>query len=276
MARQRTLRRRLFWGILGYVVTSLATLATTWLTSLDVSPLVGSLLATGVGLLLVIIGVLMDHAQEGGEQLPPPVVYQPPSTYPYPPTPYPSAPYPPGPYPTPVRPRPGRSIAAVLTVILLLCGAGGFGLAYGAQWAGQWAIARFNDDKTKDPGTERLGGPASHTEGVLTVSVSSVRVNDQVTMLTVQATNAGDEALQMPLFGYTQLTVPGTATLKPDPFAGTWPDNVPAAAGASGVIVFDGVLGPDVTEVTLSFTQIFGTLGGPRSISVDIPIVPAA
>ena len=203
---------------------------------------------------------------------PPPVVYQPPSAYPYPPA---LRPYP------PVRPRPARSIAAVLTVILLLCGAGGFGLAYGAQWAGQWAISRFDDlpdpdDKTKDPGVERLGGPASQTEGVLTVSVSSVRVNDQVTMITVHATNTGDEALTMPRLGYTQLTVPGATTLQPDPFAGTWPDKVPAADEAGGVIVFDGVLGPEVTEVRLAFTQIFGTLGGPESISVDIPIVPAA
>ena len=80
----------------------------------------------------------------------------------------------------------------------------------------------------------------------------------------------------MPLYGNAQLTVPGTTTLQPDPITGTWPDKVPAADEAGGVIVFDGVLGPEVTEVRLAFTQIFGTLSGPQSISVDIPIVPAA
>ena len=111
MARRRTLGRRLLWGIFGYVVTSLGALATTWLTSLEVSPLVGSLLATGVGLMLVVIGVLMDHAQEEGAEEPHPGR----RTRPLP-----------SPYQPPVRPPvPSRSIATVLVVILLLCGAGG-------------------------------------------------------------------------------------------------------------------------------------------------------
>jgi len=269
MARRRTLGRRLLWGIFGYVVTSLGALATTWLTSLDVSPLVGSLLATGVGLMLVVIGVLMDHAQDGAEELPPRPTY---------PTPYPS------PYQPPVRPPvPSRSIATVLVVILLLCGAGGFAVAYGAQWAGQRAIAFFEEQskspserKLEDPGVERLGGTTSNTtQGVLTMTVTSVRVNDQVTVLTVTTENNGSGSLTLPLFGSAQLAVPGAATLEPDPFAGTWAETVPAGGETTGTIVFDGVLGPQEMSVTLSFTQIYGSLNGPRSMSMEIPISPA-
>jgi hypothetical protein len=268
MARRRTLGRRLLWGILGYVVTSLGALATTWLTSLDVSPLVGSLLATGVGLMLVVIGVLMDHAQDG-EELPPRPTY---------PTPYPS------PYQPPVRPPvPRRSIATVLVVILLLCGAGGFAVAYGAQWAGQRAIAFFEEQskspserKLEDPGVERLGGTTSNTAGVLTLTVTSVRVNDQVTVLTVTTSNQGSDNLTLPLFGSAQLTVPGAATLEPDPFAGTWTETIAPGGETTGTIVFDGVLGLQEMQVTLSFTQIYGSFNGPRSFSMDIPISPAA
>lgn len=273
MAQRRTLRRRLFWGILGYVVTSLGALATTWLTSLDVSPLTGSLLATGVGLVVVIVGVLMDHAQEGDDLPPPGPAYPGPHPGPYP--------YPYPPYQRPAV-RPARSIAAVLVVILLLCGVGGWGVAYGAQWAGQRAITYFEEiskppsqTKTEDPGVERLAGTATRTEGPLTVTVTSARVNAEVTMLMVTAVNTGPERLNLPLFGNAQLTVPGSTTLAPDPFAGTWTDTVPARGETTGMIVFDGVLGPGVTEVTLSFAQIFGTLSGPQSISVDIPIKPA-
>jgi hypothetical protein len=269
MAKRRTLGRRLLWGILGYVVTSLGALATTYLTSLDVSPLVGSLLATGVGLVLVVIGVLMDHAQDG-EELPPRPSY--PTPYPYP-----------SPYQPPSRPPvPRRSIATVLVVILLLCGAGGFAVAYGAQWAGQRAIAFFEEQskspserKLEDPGVERLGGTTSNTAGVVTLTVTSVRVNDQVTVLTVTATNQGSDPLTLPLFGNAQLTVPGSATLQPDPSVGTWANTVPAGGDMTGTIVFDGVLGPQETQVTLSFTTIYGSLNGPRSMSMDIPISPA-
>ncbi len=273
MAKRRTLGRRLLWGILGYIVTSLGALATTYLTSLDVSPLVGSLLATGVGLLLVIVGVLMDHAQETAEDLPGVPAY---------PTPYP--PQYPSPYQPPVRrPVPRRSIATVLVVILLLCGAGGFAVAYGAQWAGQRAIAFFEEQskspserKLEDPGVERIGGTTSSTTGgVLTVTVTSVRVNQQVTVLTATVENQASEALTMPLFGSAQLTVPGAATLEPDPFAGTWSETIPAGGEATGTIVFDGVLGPGEFSVTLSFTQIYGPLNGPRSLSMEIPISPA-
>jgi hypothetical protein len=268
MAKRRTLGRRLMWGILGYVVTSLGALATTWLTSLDVSPLVGSLLATGVGLVLVVIGVLMDHAQDTAEELPPAPTY---------PTPYPT------PYQAPARqPVARRSIATVLVVILVLCGAGGWAVAYGAQWAGQRAIAFFEEQtkspgerKLEDPGVERLGGTTSSTTGVLTLTVTSVRVNDQVTVLTVTASNQGRDPLTLPLFGSAQLTVPGAATLQPDPFVGTWTETIPAEGEATGTIVFDGVLGPEERSVFLSFTQIYGSLDGPRSISMEIPIAAA-
>ena len=128
--------------------------------------------------------------------------------------------------------------------------------------------------RTREPSA--WAGRRRSTEGVLTVSVSSVRVNDQVTMITVHATNTGDEALNMPLYGNTQLTVPGATTLQPDPFTGSWPDKrarrrrgrrshrVRRRAGAGGH-GGDARVHPDLRD-----------LARPQSISVDIPIVPAA
>ena len=79
----------------------------------------------------------------------------------------------------------------------------------------------------------------------------------------------------MPDFGYVQLTVPGSSTLSPNPGASDWAGTVPADDTLDGMIVFNGVLGPDVSQIRLTFTKVFGSLNGPDSIAVDIPISSA-
>jgi hypothetical protein len=270
--------RKVLWGVVGYVVTTLGTLLTSYLTTLHISPLLGSVLATTVGLVLVIVGVLIDEAKDGGgDDTPQRAVGQ---ARP----PYPGHPYGYPPVLQPDRPtgggrRSAASLLAVLLVVILLCGGGGFGVAYGAQWLGHKAIDAFNqaatppwERKTQDPGHERLAGTASHSEGPLTVSVSSVRVNSQATIVTITAKNTGTDSLNLPVYSNAQLDVPGVSTFDADPAAGTFKGTVPAHGEATGTIVFDGVIGAGVTRVTLSFANVMGSLDGPGSIAVEIPI----
>ncbi len=46
--RRGSIARKVLWGVAGYCVTTLGTLLTTYLTELDISSLVGSVLATAV------------------------------------------------------------------------------------------------------------------------------------------------------------------------------------------------------------------------------------
>jgi hypothetical protein len=276
---RRTLRWSMFWAVISYLITILGTALTNYLTSLDVTPLQGSLISTGVGLVIVFAGVLIDRAKDGGaELLPGPVPVPSPYGYQQPyqrPTAYPQN----QPGYAPAARRGRTSVVAAVVVVLLLCGVGGLGVTYAAQWAAGKAVAFFKDQttppwekKTQDQGVERIAGTASQTEDPLTVTVTSVRVNKEVTMLDVTAANASGETITLPDFGSAELAIPGAKTLKPDPAAGDWTQQVPAGDETSGTIVFDGVIGAGVTTVKLHFTHVYGPLDGPRSISVEITL----
>jgi hypothetical protein len=271
--KRGSIGRKVLWGVVGYFVTTLGTLLTTYLTKLHISTLLGSILATTVGLVVVIIGVFIDVAKEGGGE------EQAPSAWPQ----YAGQTYHGGYYRPPPSPR-GRqrsaaSIAGVIALVLVLCGGGGFGLAYGAQYFGHKAIDVLNDQatppwekKTQDPGRERIAKAASHTEGALSVTVSSVRVNAQATIVTITAKNTGKDSLTLPVYSNALLDVPGANTFNADPAASSFGGTVPARGQTTGAIVFDGVLGAGVTRVTLSFAHVQGSLNGPASIAVNIPI----
>jgi hypothetical protein len=269
----------MFWAVISYLITILGTALTNYLTSLDVTPLQGSLISTGVGLVIVLAAVLIDRAKDRSVDLvPAPVPVPSPYGYQQPyqrPTAYPQnqqgyAP----------AARRGRTSAfAAVVVVLALCGAGGFGVTYAAQWAAGKAVAFFKDQttppwekKTQDPGVERIAKAASQTEGPLTVTVTSVRVNSEVTMLSVTAKNSGSETIALPIFKSAQLNGDGTDTMEADPAASKWGIQVPPGGKISGRIVFDGVIGPDVKTATLAFAQVMGSLDGPRSISVEIAL----
>lgn len=244
--RTKRLRWSMFWAVVSYFLTVLGTQLTNYLTSLDVSPLQGALISTGVGLGVVIFGVLIDHAREGG----------------------------PAPAPGPSANR--TSLAAALVIILLMCGAGGLGITYAAQWVAGKVAERFDDitgESKANPGVERLAAPASASSGSITITVNSVQVNDKATVIDLTARNAGGESITLTR-GFCQLMVPDRTTLETDKFVGTWGSGDVAAGGQRrGTIIFDGRLDQDTKEVTLAFTQIFGGgFGGPRDIKVDIPL----
>lgn len=257
----------MFWAVVSYFITTLGTQLTDYLTSLDVTPLQGALISTGVGLGVVMIGVLIDHAQDAEPASAPAALRTAPGWAARP-----------GAQPGAAGRTSGRtSLAGALVVILLLCGGGGLVVTYAAQWAAEKAVAAFEDvtgkSKTR-PGRERLASPVSKTNGLLTITVNSVQVNDRATIIELTARNDGSEALTLPS-GFCQLGVPDKHTLQPDPFHGSWGQgSVPSNGGAlTGTIVFDGVLGAGTTKVNLAFTQIFGSgFDGPRDIAVDIPL----
>ncbi|MFI5913161.1 hypothetical protein [Dactylosporangium sp. NPDC051541] len=279
--------RKVVWGAVGYLVTTLGTLLTDYLTKLDISPLLGSVLATAVGLVLVVAGVLVDAGKEGEqERVPATAGYPQPYYEPY--RPYQHGQphhdgqtYQGGTYqPVARRPRRGTaSVAGVLALVLVFCGGGGFAVAYGAQAAGQRAIRWLDEQgkpdwekKTEDPGRERIAKAASRTEGALTVTVTSVRVNTEVVMVTITAKNTGADSLNLPVFNNAQLNVVGADTLNADPASSTFSGTVAAKGQASGTVTFDGALPAGATKATLSFAHVQGSLKGPNSISVDIPL----
>ncbi|WP_155374142.1 hypothetical protein [Catellatospora vulcania] len=172
--------------------------------------------------------------------------------------------------------RRGGGIGMVLTALLLLalCAGGGY-LATSMVQAGVAKLSEFATppwiNKRNESGQERLASEASETGGPLTITVLSVEVTSQATKVKIRGENTGRDALTLPVFGRAQLTVAGE-TLLPDPGASTWQGTVPAGGEATGVIVFDGVLGPDVDSVRLSFSAIYGSFDTPPNIAVDIPI----
>lgn len=174
---------------------------------------------------------------------------------------------------TPPR-RGGAGLVLTAVLLLGLCAGGG----YLATTAMQAAVAKLNEfatppwiKKGQEQGQERLAEEVSETGGPLTITVLSVEVTSQATKVRIRGVNSGGDALTLPVFGRAQLTAPDR-TLTPDPAAGDWPETVPADGEATGTIVFDGVLGPDVTEVRLSFSVIHGSFNAPPNIAITIPL----
>lgn len=253
----------MFWAMVSYLVTTLGTVLTNYLTAADITPLQGTLISTGVGLVVVLIGVLIDQAKQGrgkqigAQQLPPP------------------PPQPGQPYRQP-RQRGTMSWVAAILVILLLCGGGGLAVAFGAQWVGSKVLSFVEcqaewECKEKETGTQRLASPVTKRSGGLTVTVSKVEVTKRATLVTATARYSGKAAVTMP---QSQLTVPGAKTLQQDPLSGDWKEGtVPAGGEFTGLMVFDGVIDPKVSKVTLAFTQIFSLdFDAPDNIAVDLPL----
>jgi hypothetical protein len=252
----------MFWALVSYLVTTLGTMLTNYLTAADVTPLQGSLISTAVGLLVVMIGVVIDRAKTGApKELPSPQ-----STY----------------YgqPPPRVDRGPRTMSWVLVifVVLLLCGCGGVGVTYAAQWIGGKVVADIecmqHPDKCVEegPSVSRLAEPVSVSAGYVTLTVTKLAVAEKDVLVTITVKNGGPKEIVMPT---SQLTIPGARTLQRDNLAGDWSEgSVPANGERTGLLFFDGVIAGDVTKVTLAFTQIFGMdFNRPDSISIDIPLI---
>jgi hypothetical protein len=268
---------------LAYVVTTLGAGLTTYLTTYELSTTTNLFASTGVGLVTAMTLGAIDLAKTKQPTVPAAVPSGAPGPYAAPgpygaggpygaPAPYsgPSSPY--GGPPAQARRRGRGGLVIGALVLLLVCAGGGYGLTQGVGWAAgklsdiaqpPWKV------KTKDPGVQRLAASASDTEGPLTITITGVRVNDQVTMVDLTATNTGAETLTLPIFMTCQLNVPG-GTFEADPAAsdGLWHETVAAHNESIGTIVFDGVLAAGPGQITLTFTQIYGGLDTPRDIAV--------
>ena len=277
--RTRGLGWSMLWAVVLFLVTNLGALLTNYLTTVFVTPLQTAAVSTGVSLLVVLVGVAVDHVKgrQPTDTAPRPGTVPAGSTpyqQPYPSQPYPSQPYPSQPYsgqPYPSQPYPGqpypgqpypgqpyagraqpgqpypkpypgqpRAVAVrrgnrtvswltAILLVLLLCGGGGFAATLGVQWAIGTVTGLVDPAGVSDPagasgqaGDPRLVREVSSSAGVLTVTVTGVRTTGQFTLIDLLAANSGSETLIMPVFGRTQLAVPGAATLEGDPFRSKW------------------------------------------------------
>jgi hypothetical protein len=260
--RTRGLGWSMFWALVSYLVTTIGTMLANYLTPADVTPLQGSLISTAVGLMVVMIGVLIDRAKSGRPQeLPPPA-----ATYPGVPAARPGS-------------RPGTmSWVLVIFVVLLLCGCGGAGVTYAAQWIGSRVVTDIECMQHPDrcveegPSVSRLAQPVSKSAGYVKVTVTKVAVAEKNVLVTITVRNGGPKEITMPSI---QLTIPGARTLQRDSLAGDWAQgNVPAQGERTGLLFFNGVIAGDVTSVTLAFTQIFSLdFNAPENMSIDIPLI---
>ena len=246
----------MFWALVSYLVTTAGTMLTNYLTAADVTPLQGALISTAVGLLVVMIGVVIDRVKSGSPQPLPPA--------------YPG-------HPAPPAGRPRRTVSWVVAILvsLLLCGCGGVGVTYAAQWIGSKvvnAIECKQSWKCPGPSVPRLAEPVSKSAGSVTVTVTELGVTEKFVLVTITVQNGGPQEITMPSM---QLTVPGARTLQRNPFAGDWSEgSVPAEGERTGQLFFDGVIAGDVERVTLAFTQIFSLdFNVPRNMSIDVPLI---
>ena len=263
---------------LAYLVATLGAGLADYLTRFELNKTTNLLLSSGVGLVSALTLGAIDLAKQGKEEQRPQLIPAP-GTHPGASGPYVGHP---GPHPAPSgsdrggtrQRRGGTGLILGVVVLLGLCAGGGYGLTTGVTWA----VDKLSDiltppwlDKTKDPGIERLARQVSNSAGPLTITVLSVRVNDQVTIVKINAKNTGSDTLTLPTFTTAQLTIPDE-TFEADPAAGDSSIDVPPADETFGTVVFDGVIPPGAADITLSFTQIYGGLDSPRSISVSIPV----
>jgi hypothetical protein len=111
--------------------------------------------------------------------------------------------------------------------------------------------------------------------GPLTIRVTGIKVTADVTRVTMRLHNDGSDSLHLALQSYGQLSTRDGTTLPGDGLdsQGIWPDNVPPGQTVKGTAIYSGTLPAGTTSVTVSFSQIFGTLGGPDTIAVhNIPV----
>lgn len=269
--RSRGLVRSLLFAVGAFIISNVGTAAMDWLKQLSITPMQSAAVSTGIGLAVVFLTVVLDSFKEpkpaavgtvySGRA--PATVYQPQSGYYQPPPVYQQ--------PPPPKPKSQRRVPWIVAVVLILglCGAGGFAVTWGVQWANGMAICKF-DPKHYD-GVDRLAGRAAGSSGRLAIEVTRVMVSKCGTVITVHAVNGGDSAVHLPIYKNASLTVPGRTSPGGDPFTSDWNETVPAGGQMTGILVFRSI--PDDTAgITLSFATIFGRLDGPQGINVEIPL----
>jgi hypothetical protein len=168
-----------------------------------------------------------------------------------------------GPRP-PARPaKGGVSVVAVLAVLLLACGGGGFAVTAAVQYGYGWATGN-------ETGPVVFQGAASGKAGAVTMTVTQVMITRHFMRLEVSVRNAGSRTVILPLFGNCQLVAAGGKTLDADSSRSHWSDNVAPGAQQSGRINFSGRAPPG--KASLNFGVVFGPGGGDALVIKEIPI----
>jgi len=165
----------------------------------------------------------------------------------------------------PIRRRHRVPLFAGVLVLLVLCGAGGAGIAAAVQQG--VAFVRTRIDPASEQGEERLVKAVTERAGPLTVTVSGVEVTSRITKVRVTAVNSGDGTILLPR-GFTQFTVRGRATLSNRPLDSDLPDEVAAGGEINGLLVFDGVPPAGPVTASLTFPHV-GGFNAPDSVTVS-------
>jgi hypothetical protein len=94
------------------------------------------------------------------------------------------------------------------------------------------------------------------------------------TQVGVAASNQTDTSLTLPVFDNCVFTGSEGTTLQADPFRSHWSETLPPGSLQRGVIIFSGHLPAPVLEASLSFSTVFGRLGGGSITVHSIKLTP--
>ncbi|MET8648227.1 hypothetical protein [Streptomyces sp. NPDC004675] len=109
--------------------------------------------------------------------------------------------------------------------------------------------------------------------GDLTVTVTQVDNEAGHIRLHIRVDNGYSEAVQLTSAGYFVANDDAGNSYDGDYFHSKWSGQVPAGGHMGGVIELKGFVEPEARSLSISFTQIFGSLDAPDSITVyNIPI----
>lgn len=203
-----------------------------------------------------------------------------PMGYPGSPAAYPGGPVYPGspagyrPTYRPAAPRKrGIGIVLALVLVLVLFGAGGWAASvfvsktiatFRAEGLAPWERPLGN-------GTERLAQSASAGDSGVTLTVTSVKVYENETVVSVSAHNDNSDSAHIPVFEAVVLNVPGANSLKPDipRTDSTWTEEVGAGSDVNGSIAFSGAVASGATSATIVFTNV---IAGFNSATIQVPL----
>jgi hypothetical protein len=177
--------------------------------------------------------------------------------------------YPPG-YgypPYQVRSRRRTPLWRALLIAVLVIGVGGAAATEGIRYA----VGYFTGN---EPGTSRLAEPASASSEGLTLTVESVTYTAHFTQVGVAASNQTGTSLTLPLFDNCVFVGGDGTTLQADAFRSRWSETLAPGSLQRGVITFSGHLPAQVLEASLSFSNIFGRLGGGSITVHSIKLTP--
>ena len=184
-------------------------------------------------------------------------------------SPSPARGYPPGdgypPYQ--VRSRRRTPLWRALLIAVLVIGVGGAAATEGIRYA----VGYFTGN---EPGTSRWPSPASASSGGLTLTVESVTYTAHFTQVGVAASNQTGTSLTLPLFDNCVFVGGDGTTLQADAFRSRWSETLAPGSLQRGVITFSGHLPAQVLAASLSFSTIFGRLGGGSITVHSIKLTP--